>query len=120
MLSVTHEQTGFHRHHHRIALGLALVGFLLFRFAGKDAPPVVVNLTPGPPQPRVSPEEAGMDPQALEAAVAYAGARDTRALLVGRGGHVVFEKYWDGTSADTRGRSRVSRRCYWRWRSARR
>src|SRR5688572_3106045 len=82
-------------------IGLALVGFLLYRFAGRDAPPVVVNLTPGPAQPRVSLPEAGLDPQALEAAVAYAGARNTRALLVGRGGHVVFEKYWEGTTADT-------------------
>jgi CubicO group peptidase (beta-lactamase class C family) len=82
-------------------IGLALVGFLLYRFAGKEAPPVVVSLTPGPPQPRVSAQEAGLDPQALEAAVAYAGARNTRALLVGLGGHVVFEKYWEGTSADT-------------------
>ena len=82
-------------------IGLALVGFLLYRFAGKDAAPVVVALTPGPPQPRVPLDEAGLDPQALEAAVAYAGARNTRALLVGRGGHVVFEKYWDGTTADS-------------------
>ncbi|HET9473987.1 MAG TPA: hypothetical protein VFO82_08840 [Steroidobacteraceae bacterium] len=82
-------------------IGLALVGFLLYRFTGRDAPPVVVNLTPGPAQPRVSLPEAGLDPQALEAAVAYAGTRNTRALLVARGEHVVFEKYWEGTSADT-------------------
>jgi CubicO group peptidase (beta-lactamase class C family) len=82
-------------------IGFALVGFLLYRFAGKDPSPVIVSLTPGPPQPRVSLAEAGMDPQAIEAAVAYAGARGTRALLVGHGGHVVFEKYWDGASADT-------------------
>jgi len=82
-------------------VGLALVGFLLYLFAGKDAPPVVVNVAPGPPQPRVSLGEAGLDPQAVEAAVAYAGARGTRALLVGRGGHVVYEKYWDGATAET-------------------
>jgi CubicO group peptidase (beta-lactamase class C family) len=82
-------------------IGLALVGFLLYRFAAKDPPPVVVTLVPGPPQPRVSPGEAGLDPQALEAAVAYAGTRNTHALLVGHGGHVVFEKYWNGITADT-------------------
>ena len=83
-------------------IGLALVGLLALslRGQGRDRP-VVVTSDAGPPQPRVSPEEAGMDPQALEAAVAYAGARNTRALLVGHGGHVVFEKYWDGTTADT-------------------
>jgi hypothetical protein len=33
--------------------------------------------------------------------VTYAAARNTRALVVGRGGHIVFEKYWDGTTIDT-------------------
>ena len=34
-------------------------------------------------------------------AVDYAGARNTRALVVGRGGHIVFEKYWGDTTLDT-------------------
>ena len=32
----------------------------------------------------------------IQAAVDYAGARNTRALVIGHGGHIVFEKYWDG------------------------
>ena len=88
------------------ALALALAGVLVYLFAGKgfasrSPESVVVTLQPGPPQPRVSLEEAGMDPQAVEAAVSYAAARNTRALVVGRGGHIVFEKYWDGTTVDT-------------------
>ena len=84
-----------------ISVGLALAVMLVYRFAGRHAEPVVVTLVPGPPQPRVSPEEAGIDPVAIESAVAYAGERGTRALLIGRGGHLVFEKYWNGTTADS-------------------
>jgi CubicO group peptidase (beta-lactamase class C family) len=38
---------------------------------------------------------------AIEQAVTYAGERNTRALLVGHGGHVVYERYWDDFTADT-------------------
>ncbi len=64
-------------------------------------PRLTVSRQAGPSQPRVPPGEAGIDPAGLAAAVEYAGARNTRALLVGRGGHIVFEKYWGGTTADT-------------------
>ena len=37
----------------------------------------------------------------IQAAVDYAGARNTRALVIGHGGHIVFEKYWDDTTLDT-------------------
>jgi CubicO group peptidase (beta-lactamase class C family) len=79
---------------------LAAAAFLWFN-TGAVLEPVQVILEPGPPQPRVSPEEAGIDPQAIEAAVAYAGERNTRALVIGHGGHIVFEKYWGDTTADT-------------------
>jgi CubicO group peptidase (beta-lactamase class C family) len=79
---------------------LAALAFVWFR-AGSDPAPVQVAVEPGPPQPRVTPQEAGIDPQAIEAAVQYAGERNTRALLIGHGGHVVFEKYWGETTADT-------------------
>ena len=74
--------------------------------AGADAvayqePRIVVALPPGPPQPKVSPAEAGIDMAGIQAAVDYAGARNTRALIIGHGGHIVFEKYWDGTTLDT-------------------
>jgi CubicO group peptidase (beta-lactamase class C family) len=41
-----------------------------------------------------------MDPRAVQA-VSYAATRNTRALVVERSGHIVFEKYWDGTTIDT-------------------
>jgi len=83
------------------ALGVALAGALAYHFANPREQTVVVTLQPGPPQPRVSLGEAGLDPQAIAEAVTYAAARNTRALVVGRGGHIVFEKYWDGTTIDT-------------------
>jgi CubicO group peptidase (beta-lactamase class C family) len=81
----------------------ACVGVLAFSIHGFTQGParVIVELVPGPPQPKVSPEEAGIDATGLAAAVEYAGARRTRALLVGRGGHLVFEKYWDDTTLDS-------------------
>ena len=84
-----------------ITVSLALGGVALYHFGGKREKPVFVNLVPGPSQPRVPPGEAGLDPQAIETAVAYAATRNTRALVVGRGGHIVFEKYWGDTTFDT-------------------
>jgi len=63
--------------------------------------PVVMQLTPGPSPPRISLGEAGIDPAAVDNAVAYATDRNTRALVIGRNGHIVFEKYWGGTHFDT-------------------
>jgi CubicO group peptidase (beta-lactamase class C family) len=66
------------------------------------APPrVSVKLTPGPHQPKVPPEEAGIAMAGIQAAVDYAGARNTRALVIAQGGHIVFEKYWDDTTLDS-------------------
>ena len=88
--------------HIAIAIGLAMVGLLgLSMHLGRRPEPVVVKLVAGPPQPRVPPGEAGMDPVALQAAVDFAGARRSSALIVSRGGHIVFEKYWSGTTAET-------------------
>lgn len=64
--------------------------------------PVVVTLEAGPPQPRVSVGEAGLDPAVINAAVDYAARHHSSALVVGRGGHIVFEKYWGDTNSDTR------------------
>ncbi len=81
---------------------VVVLGALAFwSFRGAKVEPIVVTLPAGPPQPRVSPEEAQIDPVAIDAAVQYAAPRNTRALVVGRGGHIVFEKYWSGTTADT-------------------
>jgi CubicO group peptidase (beta-lactamase class C family) len=51
--------------------------------------------------PRTTPLEAQIDPIALERAAAYAGIRNTHALLVTRHGELVFERYWAGTDAST-------------------
>jgi hypothetical protein len=83
---------------------LAAAAFALYRSgdAEADAARIVVKLVPGPPQPKVSPGEAGIDPAAIQLAVDYAGKRNTSALVIGRNGHVVFEKYWSNTTLDTR------------------
>ena len=64
-------------------------------------PRLTVHLSAGPTQPKVTPGEAGIDMAGIQAAVDYAGARNTRALVIGHGGHIVFEKYWDDTTLDT-------------------
>ena len=83
-------------------LALVLLGFSLARFVDHEGKPVTVHLVPQPDPPRVSPGEAGIDPAALDAAAEFAGTHGTRALLVGRNGHIVFEKYWGDTRFDTR------------------
>jgi CubicO group peptidase (beta-lactamase class C family) len=60
-----------------------------------------VPLDPGPPQPTLSLAEAGLDPESVDLAMRYAEARNTSALVVGVNGHVVYEKYWGGTSLDS-------------------
>lgn len=85
-----------------LALVVVVAGivFVLSREAPEPAR-IVVPLVPGPPQPKVSPAEAGIDPSAIQAAVDYAGKRNTTALVIGRGGHIVFEKYWGDTTLDS-------------------
>ena len=79
------------------------VGVLAFTIQRVTQAParITVELVPGPPRPKVSPGEAGIDAAGLAAAVEYAGARRTHALLVARGGHLVFGKDWDDMSLDT-------------------
>jgi CubicO group peptidase (beta-lactamase class C family) len=61
------------------------------RLAGADQPPA----------PRVAPALESLDAHALEAAAAYAGAQGSLALIVARHDHIVFERYWQGSSFDT-------------------
>ena len=91
------------RHAHiAIAIGLAMIGLMVLSLElGKKPEPVVVTLVAGPPQPRVPPAEGGLDPAALQLATDYAGRHRSSALVVGRGGHIVFEHYWNGTTNDT-------------------
>jgi CubicO group peptidase (beta-lactamase class C family) len=64
-------------------------------------PRIAVAVTAGPPQPKVTPAEAGIEMAGIQAAVEYLAPRNTRALVVGRGGHIVFEKYWDTSTLET-------------------
>jgi CubicO group peptidase (beta-lactamase class C family) len=52
-------------------------------------------------QPRATPEEENIDPLALRAAADAAAQQGSRALIVSRHGHIVFEQYWHGTTAET-------------------
>ncbi|HTT43666.1 MAG TPA: serine hydrolase [Steroidobacteraceae bacterium] len=54
-----------------------------------------------PVAPRVAPALEQLDPQALESAASYAGAHGSRALIVARHDHIVFERYWGGSKFDT-------------------
>ena len=49
-----------------------------------------------------TPEDAGIAPTALAAAAGWAKTQSSTALLVARGGDLVFEQYWQGTKRDTR------------------
>jgi CubicO group peptidase (beta-lactamase class C family) len=54
-----------------------------------------------PDPPRVPPQDEQLNPEALKAAAEYADKHPTTALIVGRHGHIVFEKYWHGATFDT-------------------
>jgi CubicO group peptidase (beta-lactamase class C family) len=74
---------------------------LLAAVACSKIPTEQVAGTPSLPPPRVSPDYAGLDAEALDAAAAWAGERSSRALIVWRRGHIVYEKYWGGADFDT-------------------
>ena len=56
---------------------------------------------PAPDWPVGDPAAHGLDPAALEDAAAYAEANDSSCLVVIRDGHLVFERYFMDTDADT-------------------
>jgi CubicO group peptidase (beta-lactamase class C family) len=64
-------------------------------------PSETIEGSDGPSSPRVTPEQEHLDPAALQAAAQYAGTQKTVALIVGRHGHIVFEKYWGDAAFDT-------------------
>jgi CubicO group peptidase (beta-lactamase class C family) len=89
-----------------LALGLSLWRARLAPLLHRAAAPVYEprELVPGgnePPAPRVAPEQEQLEPAGLEAAAVYAGAHGSRALIVSRHDHIVFERYWEGTNFDT-------------------
>jgi CubicO group peptidase (beta-lactamase class C family) len=64
-------------------------------------PSEIIEGSNGPSSPRVAPELEHLSPQSLETAAGYADAQGAKALIVGRHGHIAYEKYWDGTTSDT-------------------
>ena len=54
-----------------------------------------------PAAPRVAPALESLDPVALQQAADYAAAHSSRALIVTRHGHIVFERYWQGARFDS-------------------
>ena len=64
-------------------------------------PSETIEGSDGPAPPRVTPETEHLTPASLQAAADYAGSLSTTALIVGRHGHIVFEKYWNGAAFDT-------------------
>jgi len=69
--------------------------------AAREPPRELVAGGNEPPAPRVAPELESLGREGLEAAAAYAGAHGSRALIVSRHDHLVFERYWAGTGFDT-------------------
>jgi CubicO group peptidase (beta-lactamase class C family) len=85
-------------------IGAIAGGVLLWKgYAGSEQHPPRERLAGGnePPAPRVAPELELLDRRALEAAAGYAGEHGSRALIVSRHDHIVFERYWQGTGFDT-------------------
>lgn len=54
-----------------------------------------------PPAPRVLPGAELLDVRALEEAARYAGEHGAQALIISRHDHIVFERYWHGSSFTT-------------------
>lgn len=54
-----------------------------------------------PPAPHVLPSTELLDPRALDEAARYAGEHGAQALIVSRHDHIVFERYWRGSSFNT-------------------
>lgn len=64
-------------------------------------PSEVIEGAEGPSSPRVAPDLEHLGAQALQGAASYAEEQGAKALIVGRHGHIAYEKYWDGTTSDT-------------------
>ena len=85
-----------------VLVGAIAVAVLLWERAA-SAPPPRELLAGGnePPAPRVAPELESLDRGALQAAADYAGEHGSRALIVSRNDHIVFERYWQGSRFET-------------------
>jgi CubicO group peptidase (beta-lactamase class C family) len=77
------------------------LGALARRSAPLYVPRARVTGGDQPLAPRVDPQLEQLEPQGLEEAARYAAEHGSRALLVARHDHIVFERYWRGTDFDT-------------------
>jgi CubicO group peptidase (beta-lactamase class C family) len=85
-----------------VPAALALVLALVLVWQSSRAPPRELVLGGNsPPAPRVPPESEQLDAAVLESAADYAAAHGSLALIVSRHDHIVFERYWHGTSFDS-------------------
>src|SRR5579862_9576726 len=87
-----------------LLFGALAAAMLWWKRAGSPAPYEPRERVLGgnePPAPRVAAELESLDGAALTAAAQYAGEHHTRALLVVRHDHIVFERYWRNTSFNT-------------------
>jgi CubicO group peptidase (beta-lactamase class C family) len=77
------------------------LGALASRSAPLYAPRERVTGGNEPLAPWVDPPAEQLESQGLEEAARYAAAHGSRALIVARHDHIVFERYWQGTAFDT-------------------
>jgi CubicO group peptidase (beta-lactamase class C family) len=80
---------------------LAALGVLHWRHAARAAPRELIVGGHEPAAPRVTAQLESLDAAALESAAQYAAEHGSRALMVSRHEHIVFERYWQGSSFDT-------------------
>jgi len=71
--------------------------------ARHEAPPVGLPVEGGnmPALPPLAPQDAKLEPAALEAAALIARDAGSDALLIARNGHLLFERYWHDTAFAT-------------------
>lgn len=84
-------------------LAVALLVLVAGACARHEAPPVGVAVAGGnmPALPPLAPQDAKLEPAALEAAANIARDAGSDALLIARNGHLLLERYWHDTAFAT-------------------
>jgi len=84
-------------------LAVALLVLVAGACARHEAPPVGVAVAGGnmPALPPLAPQDAKLEPAALEAAANIARYAGSDALLIARNGHLLLERYWHDTTFAT-------------------
>lgn len=85
------------------SLAVTCLALMLASCARQAPPPAAVPVAGGnmPALPPLAPQDAKLEPAALEAAALIAQGAGSDALLIARNGHVLFERYWKGTAFAT-------------------